>query len=233
MILCDLFEKRTPLIELLEPYRDDPDVFVSFTDILKMGVNPKTDWDDPIGIYAYPVSEMFSTYHGNNIPFAGERKYAFILRANGKMLELTQMGEDEVERDIETMVAKFREAFYQPLPSELDSTREDCKEYFEGILEEWHWMLSPPGPGFWRISERMASFISNRFPNRERAMIWNSLLRSCGYDGVVDRGAGIISDNEPAQALFLSISSFEVLGAGPNDLFRSMDREIFNRRFHS
>lgn len=233
MNLLDLFEARTPLYDILEPLRDDPTAFISFQGILKLGVYPKTEWDTPMGVYAYPVSEMFTRYSRGNVPFAGDRRYAFVMKAEGEICELQTIAEDYVEADFQRITRKYREMFYAASPSDPHSTREENIEFFESMYMDWVSRYAyHPGMSLWRVTERMAAFIENRFPNRSRGMIWNSLLRTCGYDVVVDREEGIISSNEPAQAVFLQNSAYRVLTAAPNDLFRPLSSD-FSRRGRS
>lgn len=220
MILYDLFEARTPLYDLLEPLRDDPAAFISFQGILKVGVNPRTEWDTPLGIYAYPVSEMFTRYNAQNVPFAGDRRYAFVMRSNGEVCELQNMQEGYLEADLQRICKKYRSMFYTPTKSDPYATREECIEFFEGMYLNWvSHCHNHDGKSLWHTTERMAAFIENRFPNRSRAMVWNALLRTCGYDVVVDRGQSIICSNEPAQAVFLHRGALRVLSAAPNDMF--------------
>lgn len=220
MHLYDLFESRTPLYDLLEPLRDDPKAFISFQGILKVGVNPRTEWDTPLGIYAYPVSEMFERYSPTNVPFAGDRRYAFIMRANGEVCELQNMQDGYLEADLQRICKKYRSMFYSPTPSDHESTREECIEFFEAMYLDWVSRYQHHnGKSLWYTTERMASFIENRFPTRSRAMVWNALLRTCGYDVIVDRGEEIICSNEPAQAVFLHRGALRVMSAAPNDMF--------------
>jgi len=73
--------------EALLPYKDDPDVYISFTDIDKIGINPRSKYNTPLGIYTYPLREVWDTYKfdqtkspGQSVPFAGEAPFIWILR---------------------------------------------------------------------------------------------------------------------------------------------------------
>ena len=48
--------------DYLEQYKDDPDVYISFTDISKIGINPRSDFNTPNGIYTYPLREMWKDF---------------------------------------------------------------------------------------------------------------------------------------------------------------------------
>jgi hypothetical protein len=81
-------EKRsTPkqyVVDQLEKYKDDPDVFISFTMDLggpKLGVNPKSTYGTPLGIYSYPLKIMWDDIKSYwNIPFAKEHPNIFVFK---------------------------------------------------------------------------------------------------------------------------------------------------------
>jgi len=57
----------------------DPYAFVHFSDLDKLGINPKSSFNTPIGIYGYPL-EVFDIEDiiNGNVPFAGDRHYIHI-----------------------------------------------------------------------------------------------------------------------------------------------------------
>lgn len=221
MNISDLFERRgegrLSLIDKLAVYREDPSVFVTFSNYEKLDINPNSEWDDPAGIYAYPVTELYENFEQKMVPFAGDRKFAYIFRSSGYMLELQQYDEDDLDADIQSMESAF-------LPSLLKSTgdddyRTDPKKYWEYLIQSWFNRFSADAAeGFWEISERMARHIVLREPGREIKMIWNQLIRACNYDAVCDRGSGYISANEPAQGVFLDLTKIIPIERAINDL---------------
>ena len=44
--------------------KDQPNTFISFTEIDKLGINPKSKHETPIGIYAYPIKYV-AQFHIN------------------------------------------------------------------------------------------------------------------------------------------------------------------------
>lgn len=223
MFIHDLFEKRPdarrqPLIKKLEVFRDDPNVFVTFTNVLKLGVNPHSEWIDPIGIYAYPVQQIYEELEQIIIPWAGDRRYAFIFRSTGDMLELQQYDEDDLDADIQRIEKRFRSSLLKE-PYGDDHFIPDPKSYWEHVILRWFERYSHnPGEGFWEITERVARHIALREPNRDVKMIWNSLIRACNYDAICDRGDGYINTNEPAQGVFLHAGAIQPIEAAVNDL---------------
>ena len=43
----------------LKQYKDDPSIYISFTEINKIGINPVSKWDTPLGIYCYPLKDTW------------------------------------------------------------------------------------------------------------------------------------------------------------------------------
>lgn len=57
---------------------DDPTYFVTFTEIPKVGINPQSKYQTPIGIYTYPIVPQIIMGHSKKeLPFAGQEKNLF------------------------------------------------------------------------------------------------------------------------------------------------------------
>jgi len=57
--------EKNPFIgawDVLAQYVNDPDVYISFTDVNKIGINPKSQFKTPLGIYTYPIKEFYDKY---------------------------------------------------------------------------------------------------------------------------------------------------------------------------
>ena len=170
--------------ELYEKYKDN-DVYFSYRSIDKLGINPKSRFDTPNGIYAYPVR-----YQTTNVRFTGDTNtgfvYFFKLKPGTNLLDLGEYNKTAFDNDIK----KLKDAGYN---TDLDFS--DSKvDSFPGNL----WFAT--------------------YKNRGNANKWNYLLRKVlGYDAVLDRGEGIIHNNEPAQIVVLNPTSIEVLETGMYD----------------
>lgn len=79
--------------DALKPYKDDPDIYISFTKIDKIGVNPSTVFNTPVGIYTYPLKEMWKNFNHHlekvQVPFAGQSDFIWVLRQTGQKFQLT------------------------------------------------------------------------------------------------------------------------------------------------
>ncbi|CAM6053357.1 unnamed protein product [Sphagnum tenellum] len=101
-----LMERYEDRVDALEQWHSDPSIYVSFTDLPKIGMNPTSGYDTPLGIYAYPLKEMFGAFEDNAIPFADDREYIQVLQST-KVTELSEYNQGDLERDISRLKEKF------------------------------------------------------------------------------------------------------------------------------
>ena len=62
---------------------DTPKYFITFSDINKLGINPRSEFNTPLGIYSYVLSPQFVNKLLRGVTafeFAGERKFAHIFK---------------------------------------------------------------------------------------------------------------------------------------------------------
>lgn len=225
MQLFDLFEGRTNVVEQLRPFCKDPSLYIHFTDVLKLGVNPKTVHSlTPLGIYTYPLDRIFIQLEHNTVPYASTRKYIHLVRSVGNMLDLGNVSKAQFDNLYDRMISVF-----QPVAA---STGEE--DFYLGLMAEVRDHFHKPdtygygnahyGSGVWKLSDRLATFVENR-TGKNKEVIWNTLFRKLGYDGIVDRsGLGIIHVFETSQAVFLSTKGCKLIQTYNNDHFKSKDR---------
>src|ERR1700684_4042521 len=76
---------KSSAIDILKEYKDRDDIYISFTKIPKIGINPKSDFDNPLGIYAYPLKaawNIFNITKVSDFPFGSNRPYIWILQSD-------------------------------------------------------------------------------------------------------------------------------------------------------
>ena len=52
---------RGTIYDVLRPLKDDPDIFISFRTMERIGINPKSEYDTPIGVYSVPIGARASS----------------------------------------------------------------------------------------------------------------------------------------------------------------------------
>lgn len=240
--------------EALLPYKDDDSIYISMVDdlskedvksknSLKIGINPNSEWRTPIGIYTYPLKDIWKEYNLDRykrvskiLPFASENPYIYILKSN----------------DV-TSMEKFNAADSDKANIILKRIWND-----EGINRYYDWdrfynfacrtakPIVNPMTCFWNATRIMSLFLGNYVDykmenedvedeiklnddlgNINTIVKWNWILRECGFKAFKDSGRGIIHQNEPIQTVFLSKMAFEIV-----DVIRNKNYGIMSTVSH-
>ena len=106
---------KIDIITALERRKDDPDIYISFVEDVgltksavsgfKIGINPKSRYNTPTGIYTYPLKQAFAEYANHktrklDVPFAGEKPMVYVLKSTGKLLDLFSYNSANYDKDI-------------------------------------------------------------------------------------------------------------------------------------
>ena len=76
-------------------FSGDNDVYMSFTQINKIGINPQSRYSTPLGIYCYPVNPYLpkikndASSIGSVVPFAGDSKFVNFIRNKNNFRKLS------------------------------------------------------------------------------------------------------------------------------------------------
>lgn len=220
MHLSQLFEARknpesNPKISINQTLRDFlngvladkktisgvPNAFVSFTSVDKLGINPKSRFDTPLGIYAYTIPYtlmlMGDDKPADRLPFAGGSEWANLFSVNGNIVNLTQMDDSEAMKYIDLIDDEWGYHFDAEKGVKLlQDIRNDAKYFMN---------KKGGGYGFWYYTRTLSDTLS-KITGTSAPVMWNKVFRSVGVDGCIDLGKGIIHPNEPSQSVFFSLS---------------------------
>lgn len=201
---------------------EDQNCFVSFTSIDKLGINPNSSFETPIGIYAYPASYVIGrigeTKSPDHLPYAGEEPYASIFSGVGNMLLVSDMSTTDAMKYYPKIGEYYASKSGMPWKQSVDIV--------ERFINDAHKSAKFPdliGGRFWYVTMEVANLLSKpksiytksdngntvKSGHHTGPTIWNDLLRFLGIDYIVDQGTGIIHTNEPHQALFLSTKAID------------------------
>lgn len=221
MILAELRRNpqqnpKTNVIDLMNRFKNEDDVYVTFTELNKIGINPRSEYRTPVGIYAYRVKDVWNNFTSQRlanasrldanmsflVPFAGDQKHVNFFRVKGQNL---LFGENYKLSDFQNDINKLRTFVDNDLIDDAlkmmraEGTRR-TKTYFGKIWYVTYRIAMTLGDRAWR--EKMNKGEDPR--QNEIAFAWMPLLRKLGYDGVVDPGEGVIYSGEPEQAVFFT-----------------------------
>lgn len=218
-------QQRTGNLDKLKKYLDSSwlkskygvypeQVYISFTSVDKIGINPSSSYNTPIGIYCYPLSDYSASFEKNNsiiVPYVGDAPYinVLILKKGKRVLNFDYYDDDNYSNDI----AMLREYYIKVYNDERM-----FKLIVAGAAEHGNdW-----GKNIWNVTRKLSEDIASSTNRRRRtstnkkakpaSVLWNYLLRVVlGYDLVYDSGKSIIHENEPNQAVFLKKDAFDLV----------------------
>ena len=220
---------------LLKKYdKDNPDLYISFTSLDKLGINPQSTYETPLGIYTYPlyeilegvkkktstVPQMLKHRIGSFVPFAGDSPWVWIIeadRSKGEFIE--DIGDNfmythsDYEKDLEKLKNLYLLFEFSVDYNSYESEKEKifADKIWQHKVDSWgeESRFSSPGGYFWNVTRNMAKLMGKH----NISVKWNKILRDdLGYIGVADKsGKGIIHPSEKVQAVFFSTKSFKII----------------------
>lgn len=195
-------ESTVEFLKRVYKQNQDKQLFVHFSNLKgRLGINPKSNYKTPIGVYGYPLdNEFIADFLNKSIPFAADRKYCYVFYHDGDG-RVQIMDDSYTQKDLELDCNKIIPYFVdklgtyynkEKLQKSIDWAGEDAK-YDTRIAE------------FWNITRTLT-------PNQVK---WTDLLVWLGYDGFIDYGNGLIHNNERTQAVLFK--NYKLLASSNND----------------
>lgn len=220
----DLNNDRRSLVDKILEYKDHPDrenIGISFTSVPKFGINPQSDFNTPIGIYAYPINYVISLINPVkkvfSVPFAGDRSYYFIFKVNtpSKLLNIQKATKNDFN-----IVLKILENYNKNNPSnifDINTALIKVKRFFGSKKSKLYGAL------IFGLT-RFFSMHLNEKLNQPLTRTWGFALdKIFGYTGVIDNGDGVIHSEEPTQMFIMKKEYGTLLDLWNND---SSNRDI-------
>jgi hypothetical protein len=196
MFIKELFEERsysimnpkTPAYELLKPYSDNPDIFITFTNVEKLGLYPLADdGGTPLGIYAFPLKETWQKYKVDH--YGGFELYPEIAHNKEHVLVLKH---NKRGGHFINGLSNYTEETYREDFEKLDHMYHREISFIDGAEFEDHHPF--------KRMYKLTRILADGKPNH-----WNHIWRYLGYAGLNDsEGTGMIHYAEPFQTVFFS-----------------------------
>lgn len=228
MKLIELFEARKnpdlnpkigPLQQLLK-YKGVPDVYISMTQIPKLGINPKSPWQStPNGVYTFKLSKLFDSESKtlsriipepfNNYP------YVQVIKANkANTLDIDNYTESDYNHDVNKLFKLYPDSTDKIHEFQSDPQYHNPKFY----TDRWAF------PDTIDVNNPFIKIFGLTKMLSKNSNSWNKVLRSLGYLIINDPGYGWISRYEPFQTVFLVPSAFEHI-----DTLRNVDYDNISK----
>ena len=201
----------------MEPYKNDPTVFIRYTDLPKIGINPKYADETPAGIYGYPLKIMWNKVVKHDpdrsgdkyIPWKGNAAYVAVFREKGNVIDVADYNMEDLERDKKKLIP-----FFKKIIERFNYSNPEREIEF---FKNWENEASKPlgnGIGYlWNITRMLSSMVHGQGKTSAK---WTKILMMLGYDGFTDKtGIGRIHKNEPYQGVFFP-KGYQPLAIFPN-----------------
>jgi hypothetical protein len=127
--------------DYLKRWSDDPDVYISFTKLDKLGLNPRSIFNTPLGIYTYPLKEAWEKYEVDKertlkvLPFAAQHPYIWVVRNlhQGKFVEdmYSDYNSSMFDRDEQVLKKMYIEHMKKRVDEDIENTNIFGKIFIE------------------------------------------------------------------------------------------------------
>ncbi len=200
---------KISVVDALDKYKDDPDVYVHFSEIEKLGMNPQvSNQESPLGVYVYPLKEIWDEFVENDKTRLGSfigRFYVWVLRSKNKSKFIKDLHKNYKRKDLDRDMLIIKRKYGKQLVDKGTSFDEVIKKQRDFYLKK-------------RIAPSKLFFIymhgiCKKLKPDNQESIWNKMLvKDLGYTGIVDRsGKSYIHRAEKIQGVFLTNDSYDVI----------------------
>lgn len=192
---------KVPALKSLEKYKDNDSYFITFTSIEKVGLNPKSPFSTPVGVYAYKLKDVYDELMDKNYLFGVDRPFVNVIQLNtNKILDLENY--TGKSQDLQKLKKIYE--------SEFNSSFEEVVNEFENSKDILY-PINTDGKYVYGLMNHISNKKTGKSGQVQKSMVYfNALLRKIGYDVVIDR-TGTIHLLQPSQAVFLAPSSYKVI----------------------
>lgn len=185
-------------------------LYVSFTTVDKIGMNPQSSYNTPIGIYTYPLKYVMDMDRPSDVPWAGDSPNIWVIRPTKSVLHLKTYNNLDVDTD---KISKFLlKDLTQKQTVEIINDAISAVRKSDNIDASRMWNLCRAvGRLYGRLNDAVRKDSYGREMGLDVVYFNYAIRKILGYNIIRDDGLGIIHSSEPIQTLFLSKDAFEVI----------------------
>jgi hypothetical protein len=173
-----------------------------FTDIPKIGLNPRNQYDTPTGLYWYD-RDM------EHADFATDRRYVIRATLAGSGVDLGTLDDYAVDNLMYAIEQTFKIRPAWAIKKRIDITYDDVEKQSASFVKSRVRYAAENGLDqdaaraaamWWAVTRLAAKRLAKR---EERKLVdaWTTIFRSLGINFVYDPGFGVIHTAEPAQVV--------------------------------
>ena len=211
------------------------DLFVSFTNLDKIGVNTNTPkGETPVGLYAFPLNNDEVLNQFKNYDY---RNFMFILKSKTHMINVSEYTYNDLANDFIKLKNKYPLDDNIPSFDDLELLKKRLSNNNNISQKEINYMKNTFGVFFGNLPSPVLPFSFLYELTREMAnhneLVWTKLLQSIGINGIIDNGNSVIHENEPIQAVFFKRKHIEIVDRFKIDNnSENYDNDTKQRKFH-
>jgi len=183
-----------------------PGMYLHFTNVYKLGINPKKSHADPHAIYFYPAAWISNEGNWKSFQYAVTMDYFFLCKIDTKN--------------------------FLNIPS-INGAKANSLMKNAGLYDLWAKYGSDfdrkPARRFWEFLDMLNVTPSDRDNEDHRKLpqvTWNAFWKTTGYDGFMDT-QGIVNTDEPSQIGVFNQSTINILESGENDQVSSSYNDFY------
>ncbi len=203
--IMDRTDSYTPFLAA-KKYAKLPNLYIHFTDVYKLGINPRKTHADPHAIYFYPAKWILDEENWSGFQYAVNMKYFFLCQVDtSNFLNLSKLTMPEADRLMENA----------------------------GISDIWQMygknFGTNPGKRFWNFLDMLNVEPSKRDNPKHHQLPyikWNQFWSTTEYDGFSDT-KGIVNEGEKQQIGVLNPRTIKIIESGENKNVKSISMQFY------
>lgn len=206
------------------------DYGVRMSELPKLGVNPGSKYNTPVGIYFYPARYYVEIKDNNEaLPFVDDAPYIQIVKLiSDNTLNISQINASNfgnyivlIFKKIPTLINAFNIVSFPGEPANEELTKELTKWVSHAPSEALKANLY--GGRVWYILFELTKWLAESSTSTRKtsagysvqasreSVVWNKMIRTLGFDSVIDTGNGIIHKNEESQGFALDAGAIQLV----------------------
>ena len=178
---------------------------VSMTNLPKLGINPKSSYNTPLGIYYYTAQYYLDRLvNYDRLDFQHEAPYIQIFEIDGNILEISEMDHSLYNSNIDLLFKQIDKLAQLAGMSTKEVQDQTAKFMLSAPTEA---KVDSYGGHYWYVLWALSSYLTQGKTSKNNnisPVMWNKIFRLMGWDAVEDNGSGIIHQNEPYQGVVVN-----------------------------
>lgn len=204
----------------LKKYSNQKNIYVHFTDLNKLGINPQKKHHDPYGIYFYP-SNFISGEDSSSMQYGYSMKYYYICQINTKnFLKINSVNLNDIEQFF--IKTGLSDVFNKINFGDFGKSNQRYDKKLWDVLDMLN--VEPSKRNVLTSGSNTININSYKYLPH---ITWNRFFNKLGYDGIVDN-KGVVNDNEPQQLIVFNPKSIKILEHGENKIQKNIYQVFFD-----